>query len=80
MNISCWTAAPAHCSIVEALVTNTEYRDPSREYPPTRPTFKMLLAAVAVVGLAIVILNWTQVSAFAHIGQIEAEIEHAVGL
>jgi hypothetical protein len=25
-------------------------------------------------------LNWSQVSAFAHISQIEAEIEHAVGL
>jgi len=30
--------------------------------------------------VAVVILNWSQVSAFAHINQIETEIEHAVGL
>jgi hypothetical protein len=61
-------------------VTNPEYRDPSREYPPTRPTLRILLAAVAVVAVAAAILNWSQVSAFAHISQIENEIEHVVGI
>jgi hypothetical protein len=61
-------------------VTNPEFHDPSLDYPPTRPTLKMLLVAVAVVIVAVVILNWSQLSAEAHIGQIEAEIEHAVGL
>jgi len=61
-------------------VTNPEYRDPSLEYPPSRPTFKMLLIALAVVAVVIVILNWSQVSAVAHIAQIESEIEHVIGL
>jgi hypothetical protein len=39
-----------------------------------------LLAAVAVVAVAVAMLNWTQVSAYAHISQIENEIEHVVGL
>lgn len=64
----------------EALVTNPGYRDPSMDYPPTRPTFRMLLVAVAVVAVAVAILNWSQVSAFAHISQIENEIEHVIGL
>ncbi|HTP92770.1 MAG TPA: hypothetical protein VMJ52_13590 [Xanthobacteraceae bacterium] len=65
-------------------MTNPGYRDPSRDYPPTRPTFRMLLAAVAVVAVAVVILNWSQVAAFAqfsqHVSQIENEIEHVIGL
>jgi hypothetical protein len=61
-------------------VTRPDYRDPSREYPPTRPTWRILLAAVAVVAVAVAMLNWTQVSAYAHISQIENEIEHVVGL
>lgn len=64
----------------EAFVTNPEYRDPSLEYPPTRPTWRILLAAVAVVAVAIVILNWSQLSAYAHVSQIENEIEQVVGL
>jgi hypothetical protein len=64
----------------EVFVTNPEYRDPSKEYPPTRPTWRILLAAAAVVAVAVAILNWTQVSAYAHISQIETEIEHVVGI
>jgi hypothetical protein len=40
----------------------------------------MLLVAVAVVAVAVAIVNWSQVSAYAHISQIENEIEHVVGL
>lgn len=61
-------------------MTDPAYRDPSREYPPSRPTFKTLLMAFAVVAVAIVILNWPQVSAAAHIAQIETTIEQAIGL
>ena len=61
-------------------MTNPEYRDPSLDYPPSRPTVKMLLIAVAFVAVVIVILNWSQVSAFAHMAQIELEIERVIGL
>jgi hypothetical protein len=61
-------------------VTNPEYRDPSLDYPPSRPTFKMLLIALGVVAIGVVLMNWPQVSAFAHVAQIENEIEHVVGL
>jgi hypothetical protein len=61
-------------------VTNPDYRDPSLDYPPSRPTVKMLLIALAVVAVVIVIASWPRVSAFAHIAQIESEIEHVVGL
>jgi len=64
----------------EALVTKPEYHDPSTDYPPSRPTLKMMLVAVAVVAVAVFIFNWAQVSAFAHINQIETLIEYAVGL
>lgn len=53
----------------------SDYRDPSLEYPPTRPTIKLVLMALAVVCAGAILLNWSQVSAFAHI----ATIEHAVG-
>jgi hypothetical protein len=53
----------------------SDYRDPSIEYPPTRPTLKLILMAIAVVCAGAILLNWSQVSAFAHI----AQIEHAVG-
>jgi hypothetical protein len=72
---------PLNVGIVEeAHMTNREYRDPSDDYPPTRPSLRTLAVAAAVVAAAVAILNWSQVSAFAHISQIEAEIEHAVGL
>lgn len=54
------------------------YRDPSLDYPPSRPTWRMLLIALAVAALAAVLVNWPR--AYAHIGQIETEIEHVVGL
>ncbi len=61
-------------------MTDPEYRDPSLDYPPSRPTFKMLLIAIAVVAVAIVLVNWPHVAAFVHIAQIESEIEHVFGL
>jgi hypothetical protein len=64
----------------EALVSNSDFRDPSLDYPPSRPTWRMLVVALAVVAAAVAIMNWTQVSAFAHLGQVEAEIERVVGL
>jgi hypothetical protein len=40
----------------------------------------MLLAAATVVIVAIVILNWSRLSAAGPINRIEAGIEHATGL
>jgi hypothetical protein len=61
-------------------VTTPACRDPSDDYPPSRPTLKMLLVALAVVAAAVVILNWPQLSANPHVVQIKADIQHAVGL
>ncbi len=61
-------------------MTGPDHHDPSLDYPPTRPTLRMLFVAAAVVAVVVVILNWSQVSAYAHISQIEAEIEHVIGL
>jgi len=61
-------------------MTNPGLHDPSFDYPPSRPTPRMLLLAAAVAALAVVLVNWSQVRAFAHVAQIEREIEHAVGL
>ncbi len=61
-------------------MTSPDNHDPSSDYPPSRPTLKMLFGAVAVVIAAILLVNWTQVSAYAHISQIRAEIEHLTGL
>lgn len=61
-------------------MTDPSYHDPSREFPPTRPTFRMLLVALAVVAVAVAIVNWSQVSTFTHFTQIENEIEHVAGL
>jgi hypothetical protein len=52
-----------------------EYHDPSFENPPSRPTVRLMLMALAVLCAGAILLNWTQVSAFAHI----AQIEHAIG-
>ena len=52
-----------------------EYHDPSMENPPTRPTVRLILMALVVICAGAIMLNWTQVSAFAHI----AQIEHAIG-
>jgi hypothetical protein len=54
----------------------SDYRDPSLEYPPTRPTVRLVLMAIAVACAGAIMVNWAQVSAFAHI----AQIEHAIGL
>jgi DNA-binding transcriptional regulator of glucitol operon len=59
-------------------MTNPSYRDPSKEYPPTRPTWRMMLAALVVVAAAAAFLNWPQVSAFAHVSQIETELAHVL--
>jgi DNA-binding transcriptional regulator of glucitol operon len=59
-------------------VTNPSYRDPSKEYPPTRPTWRMMLAALAVVAVAAAFLNWRQVSVFAHVSQIETKLAHVL--
>jgi hypothetical protein len=53
----------------------SDYRDPSIENPPTRPTVRLILMGLAVLCAGAILLNWAQVSAFAHI----AQIEHAVG-
>jgi len=37
-----------------------------------------MLAAVAVVAATAIFLNWSQVSAFAHIAQIKTEIAHVL--
>jgi hypothetical protein len=62
---------------VEALVTKPDFHDhdPSANYPPSRPTLTMLFVAIAVVAAAVALVNWPQVSAFAHV----SEIKHAVG-
>jgi hypothetical protein len=59
----------------DAMPISHERHDPSDEFPPTRPTPKMLLMALVVVAIGAAVLNWSQVSAFAHIPQIE----HALG-
>lgn len=64
-------------------MTRPDYRDQSREYPPSRPTFRMVVIAVAVIAAALVIGNWPQVATAVHISQIsqlENEIEQVVGL
>jgi hypothetical protein len=61
-------------------MTQPGYRDPSTEYPPTRPTWRTALAALAVLAAGAAIVNWAQVSAYAHVSQLESEIEHVVGL
>ncbi len=41
-------------------------KDPSAGYPPTRPTLPLLaVALVAVLGV-LAVIDWSQVSAFAH--------------
>jgi hypothetical protein len=54
-------------------------RDPSAAYPPSRPTWRMLFIALAIAAVAVLLLNWPQVSSFAHLAQIQSQIEHAVG-
>jgi hypothetical protein len=56
-------------------VTQPEDHDPSAGYPPTRPTLSMLFVAIIVVAAAVLLVNWPQVSAYAHV----SEIKHAVG-
>ncbi len=61
-------------------MTTPNYRDPSDDYPPSRPTWRMLLIALAVVAAAVVFVNWPRLSANPQVGRIEAEIAHATGL
>lgn len=61
-------------------MTNPSHSDPSKDYPPTRPTWRMLLVALVVVGAAVTLVNWAKVSAYAHISQIESELQRVVGI
>ncbi len=54
-------------------------RDPSAAYPPSRPTWRMLFIALAITAVAVVLLNWPKVSSFAHLAELQSQIEHAVG-
>jgi hypothetical protein len=64
----------------EPPVIRPDRPDPSMDYPPTRPTWRMLLAAIAVVAAGVLVVNWAQVSAYVHISQIEAEFAQVTGL
>ena len=61
-------------------MTRPPYRDPSDDYPPSRPTFRMLFIAFAVVAVAVAIVNWPLVSAYTHIAQIQTEFANVTGL
>ena len=49
--------------------------DPAADHEPSRPDAKWMTIAVIVVIFGLAIANWSQVSAFAHLPQIE----HALG-
>jgi hypothetical protein len=59
----------------EILMTDPNaWRNPSEDYPPSRPGPLMFLGAAVVLAVGAVIANWAAVSAFAHIPQIKASL------
>lgn len=50
--------------------------DPAADHEPTRPNARYITFALLVVLFAVLFSNWSSVSSFAHIPQIE----HALGI
>jgi hypothetical protein len=56
------------------MTDSNPWRNPSEDYPPSRPGKKMFLGAAVVCAVGVVIANWVAISAFAHIPQIKASL------
>jgi len=56
------------------MTDSNPWRNPSEDYPPSRPGKMMFLGAAVVCAVGAVIANWVAISAFAHIPQIKASL------
>jgi hypothetical protein len=56
-------------------MTNTNaWRNPSEDYPPSRPGLKIFLALGGLILLTLAIAFWPAISTFAHFPQITAAL------
>jgi hypothetical protein len=56
------------------MTDSNPWRNPSEDYPPSRPGRMVFLGAAVVCAVGAVIANWVAISAFAHIPQIKASL------
>jgi hypothetical protein len=54
--------------------SNQAWRNPSEDFPPSRPGRMVFLGAVVVCGVGVAIANWAQISSFAHIPEIKTAL------
>jgi hypothetical protein len=59
---------------VTFVTDSNEWRNPSEDYPPTRPGRSVFLGAAVVLAVGAVIVNWAAISSFAHVQQIKAAL------
>jgi hypothetical protein len=50
------------------------WRNPSEDYPPSRPGLMIFLGAAVIIGVGAIIVNWAAISAFAHIPEIKSAL------
>jgi hypothetical protein len=54
--------------------SNDAWRNPSEDYPPSRPGRMVFLGAAVVCGVGAVIVNWAAISEFAHVPEIKTAL------
>ena len=56
------------------MTDSNEWRNPSEDYPPTRPGRAIFFGAAVVCAVGAVVMNWTAISSFAHVPQIKSAL------
>jgi hypothetical protein len=54
------------------MTDSNEWRNPSEDYPPSRPGRSVFFGAAVVCAVGAIIMNWAAISSFAHFRQIKA--------
>ena len=56
------------------MTDHDEWRNPSEDYPATRPGWSVFLGAAVVCAVGAVVVNWAAISSFAHVQDIKTAL------
>jgi hypothetical protein len=56
------------------MTDSNAWRNPSEDFPPSRPGKLVFLGAAVACVVGVLIVNWAAVSSFAHVAQIKTAL------
>jgi hypothetical protein len=56
------------------MTDHDEWRNPSEDYPPSRPGRSVFFGAAVIVAVGAVVVNWAAISSFAHVQDIKTAL------